>query len=501
MNLELIKSFFVYNDLEKSLLSEYGDPPLVLKHSTTRSFTVAGVSLNIRLFQMPHHKAKSLPKLPIIFLIHGLGGQLNQFQSLIDNLSHFSEIVAIDLPGHGRSEYSSKWEVYTQESLVSLLKQVIEFCVDIDREIVLVGHSMGCFLSVGLARRLGARCLGLIAICPPGQLTESQRRYQPILGYITPFLFNIFRTVDRLGGLYSSSVSRLLYPTASLELRKKQLRWNLQSNTNTLMRTAYALTAPTPEEWHSLDFPVFLIGAEGDKVTPPENIDLIKSWLGPKSEDISHTVIHGTGHACLIERPEVICGLISDFITKYVDSKLSLGWQLAFFASKMDKWSLKNENKWRQVQPVSPQIEGTHFRAMKTLRQDDEIHSPSTVEKLYSDITDIIDISREAPPYDPTTFKSIIYHKFPTVSKLPPTREEVTQFINLVDGILENNKDAIISVHCHYGFNRTGFFLCCYMIERLGFSIKKALNAFQEVKPPGIKHSHFIDELYVRYEL
>lgn len=161
----------------------------------------------------------------------------------------------------------------------------------------------------------------------------------------------------------------------------------------------------------------------------------------------------------------------------------------------------KNENKWRQVEAVSDLIEGTHFRAMKTLRQDDAEHSPSRVEALYPDITDIIDISRETPPYDPSTFTHIVYHKFPTVSKLPPSRDEVSRYIALVDNILQRNPDAVIGTHCHYGFNRTGFFLCCYMIERLGFTIKKALLAFRNARNPGIKHSHFIDELYVRYEL
>lgn len=319
----------------------------------------------------------------------------------------------------------------------------------------------------------------------------------------------MFRAVDRAGGLHSKSVSRMVSPaTESDELRVKQIRWNLQVNTNAWMRTAYSLRTPTRQEWHELDMPVYMIGAEDDQVTSPAKIEVIRSWLGPKSLDIEHTIIHDAGHACIIEKPEVICGLISDFISKSIDVKLSLGWQLAFLASKMDKWSLKNEDKWRRVQSVSARLEGTFFRGMKTLRQDDETHSPARLEEAYPDITDVIDISREAPPYDPTTFQRIRYHKFPTVSKLPPTREEVKAFISLVDNDIlaahkqeATEKEIVVAVHCHYGFNRTGFFLCCYMIERLGFSIKQAIQAFQDARDPGIKHSHFIDELHVRYEL
>lgn len=503
MLFELFKSLFVYSELEQSLLKEYGDSPLILKHSAVRHFSVDDVSLKLRVFQLPHHKGHKLPPLPLIFVIHGLGGQLNQFEQLIDNFSHFSEVVAVDLPGHGRSEYQSKWKIYTPEFLVNILEKVLISCVqETGREVVLVGHSMGCVLAAMLAKRLGIRCVGLIAICPFAELDNSLKDRQKLLGYIPGFVVGIYNTIDRFGGLDSPFVTRNLKSVDSTDIRKKMLRWNLQINTNAWIRTVYALRPPSKDEWHSIDCPVYMIGAEDDQITPSSNVDMIRDWLGPKSSDIEHTIIHDAGHMCMIERPEVICGLISDFISKSVDLKLSLGWQLAYLASKMDKWSLKNEDKWRKVQSVSDRLEGTSFRGMKTLRQDDLDHSPSKLEDLYPDITDIIDISREAPPYDPLTFTTRIkYHKFPTVSKLPPTREEVAQFIALVDSILNENNDAIIGVHCHYGFNRTGFFLCCYMIERLGFSIKKALISFQNARGPGIKHSHFIDELYVRYEL
>lgn len=101
-------------------------------------------------------------------------------------------------------------------------------------------------------------------------------------------------------------------------------------------------------------------------------------------------------------------------------------------------------------------------------------------------VKDIIDISHQEPVYDPKSFgDGIKYHKvrhyglfmktstfsndlkFPTVSKIPPTLDEVANFIKLVDRIREDQQkraatepgwtpDHVIGVHCHYGFNRTG---------------------------------------------
>lgn len=48
-------------------------------------------------------------------------------------------------------------------------------------------------------------------------------------------------------------------------------------------------------------------------------------------------------------------------------------------------------------------------------------------------------------------------------------------------------------------FNRTGFFLICYMVERLDYRLQDAIAEFAEKRPPGVKHSHFVNELYVRY--
>lgn len=85
---------------------------------------------------------------------------------------------------------------------------------------------------------------------------------------------------------------------------------------------------------------------------------------------------------------------------------------------------------------------------------------------------------------------------------MPPTQDEVAGFIKLVDSIREArgyDNSSTIACHCHYGFNRTGFFVCSYLIQRLGFTVPKALQAFQDARAPGIKHPHFINELFERH--
>jgi pimeloyl-ACP methyl ester carboxylesterase/protein-tyrosine phosphatase len=196
----------------------------------------------------------------------------------------------------------------------------------------------------------------------------------------------------------------------------------------------------------------------------------------------------------------IMSGLIGSFIADHIDPRLSLAWQLQYLSTE-GKWDVKNLEKWRAVRPVSEPIAGV-FRAMKTLREVDEEHTPTVLARKWAGkISAVIDISHDNPVYDPKGLEEngIPYHKFPTVSKQPPQPEEVKVFIDLVDQIRAEKKPGLIAVHCHYGFNRTGFFLVSYLIERLGYRVEDAIDHFQQVRPPGIRHSHFIDTLHVRY--
>ncbi|KAH5065903.1 hypothetical protein HBI17_002160 [Parastagonospora nodorum] len=196
----------------------------------------------------------------------------------------------------------------------------------------------------------------------------------------------------------------------------------------------------------------------------------------------------------------IISGLIGSFFADHIDPRLSLAWQLQYLSTE-GKWDVKNLQKWQAVPPVSEPIAGV-FRAMKTLREVDAEHTPKVVAQKYAgQISAVIDISHDNPVYDPKGLEDngIPYHKFPTVSKQPPQADEVKIFIDLVDKIRAEKRPGLMAVHCHYGFNRTGFFLVSYLIERCGYRVEDAIDHFEQQRPPGIRHSHFIDALHVRY--
>ncbi|KAK9242855.1 Alpha/Beta hydrolase protein [Lipomyces tetrasporus] len=517
--------------LEISLLNDLtlGESPLTQRdghiitvpHRLPSSGSYLNVSVRVVHISAATPRNPNPANLPVFVLIHGLGGQLAQFDELVDFFAYYADVLVLDLPGCGGAPYDASLptETYSTPSLVSLISTVIKETLGTERDVILVGHSLGTAMACHLAisNDMKSRCKGIVAICPPAPLSQSALRAQKFARYVPPVIFDVFRYFDRQGGLHSRSVERMMgaFDVGSakeLKIRRRQLRWNLQVNTPVWLAMAGGALVPMFAEWNSVTVPVCLIGAEQDGVAPPEAVSTIAEWVRDgrtghaATESVRTTTIPRAGHMCMVDRCETVCGIINDFVVACIDQRLSLGWQLADLATRDDKWSLKNEAKWRSVQSVSAIIDHSHFRAMKTLRQDDAEQNPAALEEKYVDITDIIDISRDQqPPYAPASFKRITYHKFPTVSKIPPTRAQVDEFIALVDDICYGadgvDKGRVVAVHCHYGFNRTGFLICAYMVQRMGKPVREAVEDFKVARPPGIKHPHFIDELYVRYTL
>ncbi|KAI5953546.1 hypothetical protein KGF54_002918 [Candida jiufengensis] len=521
---------------------------------------------------------KELQESPIIVFIHGLGGQMSQFEPLMGLLSQCSEIISLDLPGFGNSkiDFSSdrkfissitvddqlkisssikrmNWDDFKTENIVNIVYEFILQQIPENKTIVLIGHSMGTHISIKLAKKLPHQKVeGLILLSPPEilddtelttEITQSSRSLTKSLAFLKfftyfPFLFNYFRTWDRLPGLKSHSVTRQLSKTNNRFYNSlRQFRWNLDVNSKISLRYVNGFQKATtselirgikkfndnPLDKHVYEKTLFICGSN-DQLTGVSAIYKGDEFLTKTfNKKVSSVIeVKDVGHSLLLVKPEFISGMILNHIESRFPERLHLSpaWVLKVKALiSGDKWGMKNELKWSNLKPISSNItrhNGTDIApllGMKTLREEDSVHSPTIVESLFyetnahnkdikGNLIAIIDISADIPPYSPKSFKTIKYYKCATVSKVVPDQSAIRRFIQLIDDILNSNtiENPLIGVHCHYGFNRTGFLICCYLIEVLGWSVEEAVEGFKIAKPPGIKHPHFIDALYVRYD-
>ncbi|KAF9139592.1 hypothetical protein BGX30_007785 [Mortierella sp. GBA39] len=462
----------------------------------------------LRIVHIPHALGS---KVPLLVFIHGVGGQLEQFEKQIEYFSHSTHILAIDLCGYGASDVPESFDNYTTsayvEDVVTLLQRYKS------EDTVVICHSYGCTIGTHLYSRLATSetlnnsIKAMVMIGPKAVITEHEIKGRAQLAKTPDWVVDFARKLDRMGGIHSKSVNRLLHASAGDDLRRRQLRWNKASRTFVLRRLMAGVQWPSPVDFQRIQCPLLLMSGEDDRVCPAVNAEQIYAWCRATNDRIqSPLIIPKAGHQTMLEKWEHVTPIISSFLIKDCGmTTMDPAWQITKKCQEENKWSLKNTEKWMNT-PImsSPLGRGPgKFRAMKVLRQTDPDHSPSAFLAKHPEVGFIIDMSKDEPPYRTTDFEatSITYTKLATVSKIPPSKADVERFIAHCNACWKEKPGVDIAVHCHYGFNRTGFMLCSYLIQEQSYSVAEALHHFELARPPrGIRHDHFKGELYLRYE-
>lgn len=370
---------------------------------------------------------------------------------------------------------------------------------------------------------------GMVSICPRAtSFSAAEVLTLKRLQGLPTYIFDLFRWYDRRGGINSRSVSRMVGEAADEDTRKLQLQFNEQSQSAVFQLMAAGgvgrFELPGQDIWSTIKVPLFLVAGQADHLTPVAEVEQINTWLterahgspqpartirsvplptvagdtlglqrkaqtnaidldrprmdsGTAIQDEHTATKHSfalkttifpapSGHGLMYvsSTVRVLSGMIENFLARHVDERLGQGWQLQHLTTS-GKWDVKNLKKWQSIDACSAPIAGL-FRAMKTMREVDDVHCPKEFVKHFSrnavedGVAIVVDISHETPVYHPKGLEDagVEYHKFPTVSKETPKAEEVQGFIDLVDKIRETKMvvpPATIGVHCHYGLVST----------------------------------------------
>ena len=173
---------------------------------------------------------------------------------------------------------------------------------------------------------------------------------------------------------------------------------------------------------------------------------------------------------------------------------------------------------------------------------------------LHRQVGMIIDLSNHETLYAEDLPPFVQYEHVQLVAKVFPDQSQVDEVIDLAEKYWAKNPTQHIAIHCAYGelnahacllfqippschfcsvskyayryfcsigivadlrsckhsnditfcpalgFNRTGFVVCSYLVQALGMSVNEALVAFEQARPPGVKHERFVKELHRRFD-
>ncbi|MCC6748017.1 MAG: alpha/beta fold hydrolase [Deltaproteobacteria bacterium] len=230
---------------------------------------------------------------PAVLLLHGAGASSLHFLELANRLGRGRRVVALDLPGHGRSPALTP--LPRPESLLGAYRDAALALAErlgLGRYVVL-GHSMGGAVALELALGHPERLAGLVLLSSAARLGLD-----PELG-------------PRLGrpeAVTAWLAARGYSPTASARQVELWAARHVQCGPALLRADFLAcdaadLTAQLPE----VKVPTLVVGGADDRITPPE----LQERLARAIPRARLELLARTGHFAYWERPEALAAVVS----------------------------------------------------------------------------------------------------------------------------------------------------------------------------------------------
>lgn len=246
---------------------------------------------------------------PPVILVHGIAASLHDWTRLLPDLARAGyRAYAPDLPGHGDSRKPSNPDQYHVEAILTRLIRWMD-SLDLDQPVMLVGHSLGGYLSLLYANRNPDKVLGLALIDPlysPDQLSTILRlaRRRPALGAKTMRLVPEWLVNTVLG--WDPSDTADFSPQARQQIANDYKR--ASPHFVYITKDIPDLTPNLPR----IKQRSMVIWGERDMTLRPESFPKLVQAL----PNAAGNPIRGSGHQPHIGKPELVNRLVIDFITK-----------------------------------------------------------------------------------------------------------------------------------------------------------------------------------------
>jgi pimeloyl-ACP methyl ester carboxylesterase len=234
-----------------------------------------------------------------VVLVHGWTCDLSFWRCQSAALAARGRVIAVDLPGHGRSEQAS-----SPCSIELFARAVDAVLIDagVDRA-VLVGHSMGTPVVRQYYRRYPAKTLALVAVD----------------GSFRPFTDDP-ATIERLRGTFrgpdpEQAVARMVdgmfAPSAPADLRA-EVKAKMLATPHAVRLSAWdAMFDPAIWTEDAIGVPLLAVYAKSSLWS--EGYEAFVRRLCP---DADYRVMEGTGHFLMLEKPEEFNAILLGFLDR-----------------------------------------------------------------------------------------------------------------------------------------------------------------------------------------
>ncbi|MEM7570227.1 MAG: acetoin dehydrogenase dihydrolipoyllysine-residue acetyltransferase subunit [Pseudomonadota bacterium] len=193
-----------------------------------------------------------------VIMVHGFGGDRNNWLFNQDALAAQRDVILLDLPGHG----SSTKDV-SDASLGGLAQLVLDFAKAIDvGRFCLMGHSMGGAIALEAARLGGDTVEAVIGVCPAGLSNQVSSTY------IDTFIGAERRKAMKEAALMLFSDKDLVTRDLVNDLLKFKRLDGVDQALDALRDGVIAESNTSPIDISAIQAPVLLIVGEEDEIIP-----------------------------------------------------------------------------------------------------------------------------------------------------------------------------------------------------------------------------------------
>jgi pimeloyl-ACP methyl ester carboxylesterase len=239
-----------------------------------------------------------------VMLVHGFTEDRRIWDPLLTGMENKYRWILPDLPGSGQSEFNDALTTLKDfaEALYALTEQ------ENIRELVLIGHSMGGYISLAFAEKYpdSLLSLGLFHSTSYADSTEKKETRDKNISFIQNNGAEPFVT-QSLPGLYSGGFAA----ENPQEIQKQILRYaNFRAESLVLYLTAMKQRPATTGVLRSFTRPILFIMGEEDKAVPLK--DALEQCHLPRISYI-HILTH-TAHMGMIESTNQCHSIIDRFL-------------------------------------------------------------------------------------------------------------------------------------------------------------------------------------------
>ncbi len=239
---------------------------------------------------------------PLIVFLHGAGMDHSVWVMPARYFArHGYRVLALDLPGHGRSEGPALDNI---DEMADWVCEVIEHAQGSSAQAILAGHSMGSLICMSLAARYPERVAKVLLLG-----TSAPMPVADVL--LNAAQDNDHAAID-MANTWSHGQRSMMGAsdnpgTSNLHMGERLLERVAE---DVYFRDFTACNGFSTEHYASIETPTLIITGDQDKMTPPRAGMAVAGML--QNSQVVH--LKGCGHSMLIEQPNQTLDAMAGFI-------------------------------------------------------------------------------------------------------------------------------------------------------------------------------------------